>query len=139
MDGKPILSEEGKNIGKDIPGISSQAELDAYLEENNLHKKDFRKFLADEYHIEFFDDGMIKSEMGSAKLRDIKAADVLHKMGLIDKDKINPDDLVKVVIEHCEIREAKKQQLDLKKQGVHKLFKEILAELKSSGESGQPY
>lgn len=139
IDGKAIFlkdktgKEIGEEIGKNIPNLGTQSELDAFLKDHNLHNKTFGEFLKEEFHIEFFEDGSIKPEIGSSKLSQTKLVNVLHAMGLVEKDKINPDDLVKAVIEYCELKEANQQCENLIKQNKVADFEEILRQLKASG------
>jgi len=129
---KEILLD-GVKIGENIPNLETQPALDAYLKDNNIYNRSFGDFLKDEHHFEFFEDGTMKYDIGSTKLSKTKAIDVLHSMGLVKKGEINADALVKLVIEHCEAREADLQQKELEDNGITKRFDQILIELKSEG------
>jgi len=87
------LKDSGKKIGENIPNLTKETELKAYLNSNNLHEVEFRKILQDEFKIEFFEDGKIKPNELDKKLGDIKAMDFLRRLGLFTKGEVDEEEL----------------------------------------------
>ncbi len=93
-----IFIKDAKNmsktkIGENIPNMTTQPELDKYLEHNNLHKMKLSKFMSDHFKFDFYDGGEIQPQSIGKKLSEIKAMDFLKSLGLVDPNKISEDDL----------------------------------------------
>lgn len=89
------LKDSNKAIGKNIPNINTQKELDAYLETNNLHKVKFSKLMEEQFKFEFFKDGKLKPYTMNDQLSSIKGMEFLRKTGLIKAEEYNETELVK--------------------------------------------
>lgn len=78
------ILKKGKlvELGKNIPNLGTQAELNSYLKDNNLHQVKFSKFMKDEFKFEFFEDGKLKPYVVEKNLGEVKAMEFLRKFGV---------------------------------------------------------
>lgn len=97
----------GKKIEleRNIPNLSTEPELKAYLDKNNLHRRTMGNFLRDEFHFEFHEDGSLKTEIAKRKISEVMAMDFLRTIGLID-DKVTEADLLRTIMEDRQIKDA---------------------------------
>lgn len=82
-----------KEIGRNIPNLGTKAELDKYLEHNNLNKMKLNQFMTNQFKFDFYDGGEIQPQSIGKKLSEVKAMDFLKSMGLVDPSKISEDEL----------------------------------------------
>lgn len=70
------------NIAQDIPHLTTQKELDAYLKDNSLYNQTFGAFMKEHFGMEAHKDGSIKAFSFEKKIGIINAKEFLEKMGL---------------------------------------------------------
>lgn len=99
IDEGNVIKLNGKEIGKNIPKMATNAELNQYLDGNNLHKMKLSKFLTNQFKFEFYDGGEIQPQSIGKKLSEIKALDFLKALGIIDNNKIGENELKKFAME----------------------------------------
>ena len=82
---KRLLYEDPESI-KNNPDFKEIANIDKFVEQNNLHKVDFKIFMNDNFKVKLFDNGDLKEEAFEKQLNEIKAMDFLRKTGLIKSE-----------------------------------------------------
>lgn len=96
-DGKVnIHVKDGKPLTRAIPNITSQEQLDAYLDKHNLYRRKFSDFLKETIGLELFEDEKIKPGAWREKLDNLSAMEFLRKIGIAGdatkaKDKTGKD------------------------------------------------
>ena len=69
-------------IGRNIPNMNSQDQLNEYLDSNNLHKMSLKDFAEKNLGFEFYEDGKLKPQSLDKKLRETKAKAFLEGLGI---------------------------------------------------------
>lgn len=75
-------------LGRNIPNLSKQTQLDSYIAKNNIHEISFAEYLNRYYGFEVYKDGALKNQIKSTsmtKLDEIKAMQFLRDSGLAGK------------------------------------------------------
>lgn len=72
-----------KNIGQNIPHLTTQNELKEYIQKNNLHKRTLGDFMKERYKFEFYEDGTIKPSTVKEKVDKVNAMNFLREIGLV--------------------------------------------------------
>lgn len=90
---------KGEIIGEKIPNLTTKAELEEYLNKNNLHNRTLGDVLRDEFKFEFYKDGKIKPYAANSKLSTTKAMDFLYTIGFIEKDKVDDTKLKAAILD----------------------------------------
>ncbi len=80
--GKKVVEELGKNI----PNLNDNKQLQDYLKKNNLHNRNFSDTMQELFNFEFYKDGEVKPSTVKNKLKEIKAMDFLKKVGIIGEN-----------------------------------------------------
>lgn len=80
-DGKINIGVEGVKP-RAIPNITSQAQLDAYLNKHSLHRRKFGDFLKETIGLELFDGGEFKPGAWKEKAKDLTAMEFMRKIGI---------------------------------------------------------
>ena len=78
-DGKMI------EIGRNIPNLTTQAEINAYTKKNNIHNLSLADLMEKHFRFESYKDGALKGSIKDSSLKtlkEIKAMEFLRKMGL---------------------------------------------------------
>lgn len=95
-----------REIGRNIPNMTTQKELDEYLQNNNLHNRKVSDFLHKEFGFEFYEDGRFKPYTINSKLKSVKARDVLEALGLVQEGKISEPELKEALLRIRQERHA---------------------------------
>lgn len=95
-----------REIGRNIPNLTTKLELTEYLQINNLHNRKVSEFLHKEFGFEFYEDGKFKPYTINAKLKGVKARDVLEALGLIEQGKITEPELKEALLRIRQERHA---------------------------------
>ena len=92
-----VLGKEIVKTWQNIPNLATKEAFDKYLSANNVYKVKLSKFLENEFNFEFYKNGQFKPYTINQQLSQIKAVDFLEKIGLIEKDKVDVEELLRVM------------------------------------------
>lgn len=92
-----IKDDKTTEIGKNIPNITNQKQLNSFLDEYNFHNRTIGDFLEKSFGFEFHKEGalegQLKNNAADKKLSEVKALDFLKELGIFDGDSVNDSKL----------------------------------------------
>lgn len=80
-----IKVADGKPLTMAIPNLTTQEQLNAYLDKHSLHRRKFGDLLKETIGLEFFEDGVMKPGSWDEKRNSVSAMDFLRKTGIVGK------------------------------------------------------
>lgn len=109
-----IITIKGKDIQEGhkirVPNFENEKELKEYLKENNFYNIKLRNLMENRFGFEFYGEkdgvlnGKLKPDITKSKLSETNAMEFFRESGLIEPDKVNEDDLRKMLSIHQQQR-----------------------------------